>query len=206
MESTEKKIRDIVIAGGEGKVYFPSDFFDCGSAKAVSKALQRLVAQDVLMRMYRGIYCRPTLDTMWGLGVIPASSDAVLEAIKKRDGIKTGPSSGEAQNALGLSDQVVMNPVYSTDGPSRKIYYCEGAKPIVMYHVSPRVFTYKSKVVMLTVIALNNIGEDRLWEFDFDRMKDIYSQIPYSSIREDVRDTPTWIRNLILKFYENSVN
>lgn len=198
MQSTEQKIRDVVLAGGEGKVYFPSDFFDCGSDKAVSKALQRLVADEVLMRMYRGIYCRPT-ESRWGMGMLPASSDAVLEAIKKRDGIKTGPSSGEAQNALGLSDQVVMNPVYSTDGPSREIHYREGARPIVMYHVSPRVFTYKSRVVMLTVIALTDIGEKNLWEFDLDGLRRIYSKIPYASIREDIRDTPAWIRKLILK-------
>ena len=45
MESVERKIKRIVKAGGEGKVYFPSDFFECGSEKAVSKALQRLVAE-----------------------------------------------------------------------------------------------------------------------------------------------------------------
>ena len=46
MDSTEKKIERMVRAGGEGKVWFPSDFFECGSEKAVSKALQRLVADE----------------------------------------------------------------------------------------------------------------------------------------------------------------
>ena len=55
MDSTEKRIMKIVKAGGEGKVYFPSDFFECGSDKAVSKALQRLVQADVMMRMERGL-------------------------------------------------------------------------------------------------------------------------------------------------------
>ena len=125
----------IVKARGEGKVYFPSDFFECGSDKAVSKALQRLVQAEVLMRMERGLYCYPEIDRHWGMGKLPASSDEVLDAYKKRDGFRTAPCPGAAQNALGLSEQVVMNPVYSTDGPSRKIYFYKKFRPIVLYHV-----------------------------------------------------------------------
>ena len=202
MESVEKKIERIVRAGGEGKVYFPSDFFDCGSYKAVSKALQRLVASKVLLRMERGLYCFPTIDTKWGMGVLPASSDEVLDAYIRRDGFRIGPCPGEAQNALGLSDQVVMNPVYTTDGPSRKIYYRKNARPIVLYHISPRVFNYRSHIIMLTVIALEEIGKESLWEFELDTLKAIYAGIPYMEIREDLKNTSAWIRNLILGFYE----
>lgn len=201
MDSVEKKIERIVREGGEGKVYFPSDFFDCGSDKAVSKALQRLVDSEVLMRMTRGLYCSPT-ESRWGMGKLPASYDTVLQAFSERDGFKLGPSPGEAQNALGLSDQVVMNPVFTTDGPSRKIHYKEGARPIVLYHVPPKVFNYKTRIIMLTVIALNDIGKDDLWEFELDTMRGIYSGIPYSDIRDDLKYTPSWIRKLILSFYE----
>ena len=201
MDSVEKRIEQIVKQGGEGKVYFPSDFFDCGSEKAVSKALQRLVKSEVLMRMTRGLYCSPTIDTRWGMGKLSASYEEVLKAYAERDGFKLGPSPGEAQNALGLSDQVVMNPVFTTDGPSRKIYYKEKARPIVLYHVSPKVFNYRSRIVMLTVIALNDIGKDYLWEFETDELRAIYSRIPYAEIRDDIKYTPTWIRNLILSYY-----
>ena len=202
MDSTEKKIERMVREGGEGKVWFPSDFFECGSEKAVSKALQRLVADEVLMRMTRGLYCSPT-ESKWGMGKLPASSDDVVKAFAERDGFKIGPAPGAAQNALGLSEQVVMNPVFTTDGPSRRIPYCEGARPIVLYHVPPRVFNYKSQIMMLTVIALSDIGKDDLWEFDLDQMESIYKNVPYSEIRDDLRITPSWIRNLILQFYEN---
>ena len=107
MDSVEKRITRILEERGRGKVYFPSDFFECGSDKAVSKALQRLVQSDVLMRMERGLYCYPEIDTMWGMGRLPASSDVVLEAISQREGFKVGPCPGEAHNALGLSEQVV---------------------------------------------------------------------------------------------------
>lgn len=201
MDSTEKKIERMVREGGEGKVWFPSDFFECGSEKAVSKALQRLVADEVLMRMTRGLYCYPEIDRQWGMGRLPASSDDVIKAFAERDGFKIGPAPGAAQNALGLSEQVVMNPVFTTDGPSRRIPYCKGARPIVLYHVPPRIFNYKSRIMMLTVIALNDIGKDDLWEFDLDQMESIFKNIPYSEIRDDLRITPSWIRNLILGFY-----
>lgn len=201
MVSTEDRIMEMVRSGGEGKVYFPSDFFECGTDKAVSKALQRLVQADVLMRMERGLYCYPEVDRFWGMGKLPASSDEVLEAYARRDGFRTGPCPGAAQNALGLSEQVVMNPVYVTDGPSRRIHFYKGFRPIVLYHVSPKVFNYRSRIIMLAVIALNDIGRRDLWEFDLDGMRRSFADVPYEDIRDDLRNTPSWIRNLILGFY-----
>ena len=203
MDSTEQRIMQIVKAGGEGRVYFPSDFFECGSDKAVSKALQRLVQSDVLMRMERGLDCYPK-ESLWGMGKLPASSEEVLDAYAKRDGFRTGPCPGAAQNALGLSEQVVMNPVYCTDGPSRRIHFYKGFRPIVLYHVSPKVFNYRSRIIMLTVIALNDIGKDDLWQFDMDGLRRAYEQVPYEEIREDLKTTPSWIRKIILNIYDKN--
>lgn len=205
MDSVEKKIERMVVANGEGKVYFPSDFFDFGSEKAVSKALQRLVAREVLLRMHRGLYCSPT-ESHWGMGKLSANVTEVVKAYSERDGFRYGPCPGAAQNALGLSEQVVMNPVYTTDGPSRSIPYHKKARPIVLYHVSPKVFNYKSEVVRLAVIALEDIGQKNLWEYELDIMQRIFQDIPYSEIRNDLRTTPSWIRNIILSFYGNERN
>ena len=200
MISTEDKIREIVEAGGEGKVYFPSDFFECGPEKAVSKALQRLTAKGTLMRMYRGIYCSPC-ESHFGLGPLPADAKDVAEAVAKRDGVRLTLCFGQAQNALGLSTQVVLNPVYSTDGPSRMIPYRKGARPIVFYHVPPKAFQFKNKLVQITYIALLDIGKDSLWEFDMDALEGVYSRVPYEDVREDLRILPSWMRTLILQYY-----
>ncbi len=204
MESVEKKIKAIVQAGGEGKVYFPSDFFECGSEKAVSKALQRLVDDDFLIRMERGLYCYPEVDTLWGMGKLTASAEEVVRAYAARDGFRTCPSAFEAQNALGLSEQVVCNPVYSTDGPSRVIPYSKGHRPIVLYHISPRIFNYKSDIIRLTVIALLEIGKNDLWQFEMDNLQYIFKSVPYEEIREDLRYIPVWIRRIILSYYRDN--
>ena len=203
MDSTQKKIMEIVKAGGEGKVYFPSDFFECGSEKAVSKALQRLVADDVLIRMTRGLYCAP-IESQWGLGTLSAGADDVLRAYAEREGFRTCPCPCAAQNYLGLSEQVVMNPVFCTDGPSRKIHYRKGARPIILYHVPTRIFNYKSDIIRLTVLALTDIGQRDLWEFDMDNLQYIYARVPYQEIREDLKSTPVWIRNIILSYYDEN--
>ena len=199
MDSIEKKMERMIREGGEGKVYFPDDFFECGSDKGISKALQRLVARGVLMRMSRGLYCSPIEDRHWGMGKLMAGADSVLEKYKYRDGFRTALCGCAAQNALGLSEQVVMNPVFSTDGPSRRIHYRDGLRPIILEHVSPRIFNYKSRIVMLTVLALEDIGPKDLWEFDTERMEEIYAEIPYEEIREDLKSTPRWIRDIILQ-------
>lgn len=201
MDSTIRKMERMVREGGEGRVWFPSDFFECGNEKAVSKALQRLVEEEVLMRMTRGLYCSPSIDRMWGMGKLPAGADDVIKAIAEREGFKLGPAPGEALNSLGLSDDVVMNPVYTTDGPSRSIHYRDNRRPIYLYHIPPKFFNFKSHIMMLAAIALNDIGKEHLWEVEFDRMEEIFSRVPYAEIKDDLRITPTWMRNIILGFY-----
>lgn len=202
MESVESKIEKVLVENGEGKVYFPCDFLHLGSPKAVSKALQRLSDRDVLMRMGQGIYCTPHYDTEFGMGVIPAGRDAVAQAVARRDGIRLMASAFQAQNYLHMSDQVQMNFVYSTDGPSRKIHLFKG-RPIVFIHVPPKIFDYKSHVAQLTVLALLDYGQGKIWPDEMEGLREAYREIPFSEVEADLPKMPRWISKIVRGFYEN---
>ena len=62
MESIEDRVFLKFKKAGRGSLFFTEDFLSYGSAKAVSKVLERLVKNDKLTRVTRGIYTRLEID------------------------------------------------------------------------------------------------------------------------------------------------
>ena len=56
-------------------------------------------------------------------------------------------------------------------------------------------------IVSDRLVATN---DGNLWEFDTERMEEIYAQVPYEEIREDLKATPKWIREIILQMQGRS--
>ena len=55
-------------------VWTPVDFLDLGGRDAVDKTLQRLVADQVLRRVDRGLYDTPQFNDLTGKPTVPDSS------------------------------------------------------------------------------------------------------------------------------------
>jgi predicted transcriptional regulator of viral defense system len=119
MQSIDDKIITKIKKAKRGTLYFAEDFLSYGTAKAVAKALERLEQKDVIERISRGIYSRTEVDPI--IGPLKPSTEAIAEAIRKRDKARIMLTGAAALNALGLSTQVPMNVVYLTDGAARKI-------------------------------------------------------------------------------------
>jgi hypothetical protein len=92
------------------RVFTPADFLDLGTPHAVGMALSRVA---------RGLYDVPRSHAL--LGTLSPSTDALVQAVARRDGVVVQPLDVEATNLLGVSEQVVAKPVYETNGPSRKL-------------------------------------------------------------------------------------
>jgi hypothetical protein len=101
------------------RVFTPADFLDLGTPHAVGMALSRMVRSAALRRVARGLYDVPRSHAL--LGTLSPSTDALVQAVARRDGVVVQPLDVEATNLLGVSEQVVAKPVYETNGPSRKL-------------------------------------------------------------------------------------
>lgn len=64
MASVEENILTAIKAKGRGSIFFPSDFTSYGEVKAVGKSLERLTAKGDIIRLARGIYTYPEIDTV----------------------------------------------------------------------------------------------------------------------------------------------
>lgn len=201
MQSVENKILSVIKSKRYGTILFASDFADAGERKTINKAFERIALSGKIIRLARGIYCKPKVDTEFGFGVIYPSVDDVAQAIAQRDKCRIVPTGDTALNKLGLSTQVPMNAVYLTDGTPRRIKIYNG-RGILFKHVVPKRLDFKSELIMLITFALQTLGQGNLSEEQFSRIKQLLSNEPKERISEDLKLIPGWIRSIILKMYE----
>jgi hypothetical protein len=193
MQSIDNKVINKIKKAKRGSLFFIEDFISFGTAKAVAKALERMVETNEISRVARGIYSRLEIDPM--LGPVKPSTEAIAQAIAKRDKARIVPTGVLALNALGLSTQVPMNVVYLTDGAARKIDL--GRRKIVFKKATPKNLAAIGKISSLVIQALKEIGKDNVTESE---TKIILNQLakeePYR-LEHDIRLAPEWIREIM---------
>lgn len=201
-QSIDDKIFIKIKKAARGSLFFVEDFLSFGSAKAVSKALERLVQKKELHRVARGIYSRLAEDSI--LGLLNPSTEALAEAIRKRDKARIVPTGSLALNALGLSTQVPMNVVYYTDGSARKIDL--GKRKIVFKKTSPKNLATIGKISTLVIQALKEIGKDNVTNEEIVIiLGHLQKEEPYR-LEHDIRLAPEWIRIIMRKALKTNDN
>jgi len=195
MQSIDDNILVKIGKAGRGSLFFTDDFIQYGSAKAVSKALERLAAKEDIVRVARGIYARLEKDPI--LGTVNPGTEAIAEAIRRRDKAKIIPTGAMAMNALGLSTQVPMNVVYLTNGTSRKINL--GKRKIVFKKTTPKNLAAIGKISSLVIQALKEIGKGNATENEIELiLKHLEKEEPYR-LEHDIKLAPEWIRIIMRK-------
>ena len=200
MQSVEDKILTSLKKSGRGVAFSPTRFAHYGSAAAVQKAIERLTDDGKIIRVARGVYSYPKIDTELGLGVIYPTFDEIAACIANRDRTLIAPAGAYAVNKLGLSTQVPMNAVYITNGESRTIDIRNG-RNIVFKHAAPKNFAFESSFAQLVAIALKEIGKDNLMPEQKATLKQVLSQQPRIS-EMDLKLMPAWVKKQISDLYE----
>ena len=200
MESVENKIFSALKKCGRGVAFSPARFAHYGSATAVQKAIERLTADERIIRVARGIYCYPKIETELGLGIIYPTFDEIASCLANRDRMLIAPAGAYAVNKLGLSTQVPMNAEYITNGESRKVEIRNG-RSIVFKHAAPKNFAYESSFAQLVSIALKEIGKDKITTEQQATLKQVLNQQPRIS-EMDLKLMPSWVKKLITDLYE----
>ncbi|MFD3293923.1 DUF6088 family protein [Aquirufa sp. KTFRIE-69F] len=193
--SFEYRILDKVKKITKGTLFFTEDFVEFGSAKAIAKALERLVNQGELSRVARGIYAR--LDVSPVLGELLPTTEQIALAISRRDMARIMPTGALALNALGLSTQVPMNVVYLTDGAARKIEI--GRRKIVFKKSVPKNLAAKGKISGLVIQALKDIGKDQVTDHEINIILDHLRKEEVTHVQHDIKLAPEWIRAILRK-------
>ena len=200
-EDIGKRIVNNIKKCGRGSIFFPNSFVSYGDIKSVSKSLERLTNDAVIIRLANGIYLYPKIDKELGLGVLYPSVEEVALQVAKRDKAHIAPTGAYAMNLLGLSTQVPMNVVFLTDGSPRKIKLGNN-KIITFKHTVPKNLAFVSKTAQLATFALKEIGQSNVNEEHLKQLQKVFSAINEKSIEADYKLMPAWIRKIIKSFYE----
>lgn len=175
------------------QLFFVDDFIEIANYKAVSKALERLVDNRVLIRVSNGIYTRFKEDPV--LGIMLPTTEQIAKAIAKRDKARIIPTGSFALNALGLSTQIPLNVVYLTDGTARKIKI--GKRTIQFKKTTPKNLTTKGKISSLVIQALKAIGNGKITDEERKKILEILRSEKTSNLEHDIRLAPEWIRKIM---------
>ena len=191
----ENKILKKMKQNRRGKIFFAKDFAAIGNYKACSKALERLVNQEEIMRVSRGIYAIPAKSEL--LGMLTPSFDSVVRAIVKRDKAKIIPTGLFAENVLGLSTQVPAKAVYLTDGAPRKLMI--GKIPLTFKKTTPKNLAAKGKLSGLAIQALKSIRKNRVTDYEIEKIVNILKKENPKYLEHDIKLAPLWIREIMSK-------
>ena len=198
IQSIDNKINTAINRKKHGSIIFASDFAEMGEQKTINKVFERITSSGKIIRIARGIYCKPKIDDKLGLGIIYPGIDDIAQAIAQRDKCRIVPSGDLALNKLGLSTQVPVNAVYLTDGTPRRIKVYNG-RGILFKHVVPKRLNFKSELMMLITFALQRLGQDNITSDQINHIQQLLLTVPKEQISKDLKLVPGWIRSIILK-------
>jgi hypothetical protein len=202
MQSTNDKVIVKIKKAKRGSLFFTEDFLSFGSAKTVSKVLERMVEKEEVFRVARGIYARLEKDPV--LGLLKPGTEAIAKAIAKRDKARIVPTGVLALNALGLSTQVPMNLVYLTDGTRRKIDL--GKRKILLKNTAPKNLSAIGKISSLVIQALKEIGKGNSTETEIKIiLQQLAKEDPYR-LEHDITLAPEWIRVIMRQALNTNKN
>lgn len=196
MLSIEDKILNRVEQKKSGSVFLTEDFFDIANSNALRVALHRLVKSGVLYRLANGIYVKPQLSKLLNKPILPAL-DEIAKGIAKRDKSRLIPTGSYALNALGLSNQVPLNTVYYTDGKARTLNI--NNQKIVFKKASTKKLALKEGVSMLVVLALSEIGKDKVTENEKQKIAALLKKEDVAVLQHNLKMAPRWIAELMSK-------
>lgn len=194
IESTENKVIERFKKAKRGTVFFTDDFLRFGTAKNISKTLERLVDKNEITRVSRGIYTRPEINKQLGITLSP-STETIARAIARRDRARIIPTGQYALNVLGLSTQIPMNAVYLTDGAARKITI--GKRTILFKKTTPRNLAAIGEISGMVIQGLKALGKNELTEDETSQVVAILKKEKSERLRHDIRLAPEWIRSIM---------
>ena len=191
-QSIDTKIFDRIKRNASGRVFTARDFLDLGSRPAIDQTLSRHCRAGRLRKVARGLYDLPRNDPQ--LGPLSPNTDAIAAAIKGRDAIRLQPTGAHAAHMLGLSDQVPVNIVYLTDGPSRRVTL--GGLDIVLKRTSTRNMATAGRLSGLIIQALRWLGKDNVDDGIVAKLRRNLKPSDRAALVRDAAYAPAWIARI----------
>jgi len=198
-------------SGAQRGVWTPRDFLDLGARDAVDKTLQRLMRAGNLRRVDRGLYDKPSLNSLTQKSS-PPDPIHVIDAIVRRDQIRVLVDGMTAANDLGLTNAVPAKVVVHTDARLKSISL--GQMEIIFKPTAASKLYWAGRPAMRIVQALHwlrdTMGQGDEDEILIRRLNAIlHDPDDGRTLRDDLSEglptLPTWMQNLLRPMLKEQV-
>ena len=192
-------IKERIDKSDAGTMFVMSDFSDIAPNNAANRVVLRLLSENKLRTIMRGIYQKPKINTLLGECEEP-SCDDIAAALSRKNGWTICPDGDTALNLLGLSTQVPAVWKYLSSGPYRTYPY--GAGTIAFTHTANRMINRLSSPTALLVQAVRALGENHVGEETIKKLADRYTARQLEEMERETRNVTDWIHTKIMKMKE----
>ena len=191
--SISKEISKKIKQYRRGKPFLSADFLALGSRAAIDQALWRLVKSGEIRRIKNGMFVKSEKNAYAG-EVLPGVEE-VARFLAQRSGDKVAISGADAARRFGFTTQMPSQPVFFTDGPSRK--YHLGNQEVRLKHVAARKVALAGSPAGEALSALWYLGSNEVTPRTFERIE---SQLPgkeFSTLMKNQAVMPGWMRSVL---------
>ncbi len=185
-------------------VWVPADFADLGPRDAVDQVLHRLVRAGTIRRITRGLYDKPSLNTLTGKSTHP-DPRAVIDALARRDSARMIVDGITAANDIGLSDAVPARIIVHTDARLKSLAL--GSLVIDFKKTAPSKLFWAGRPAMRVVQALHWLRDTLQRDAPRirKRLQSIFADPTHGpAITADLRDglstLPSWMQFFLRDF------
>ena len=200
--SLKAQILKRITAQSGNTVWTPSDFLELANRDAIDKSLQRLVKAGELRRIDRGLYDRPSINSLTTEKSAPDPRQ-IVEAVARRDQIRVLVDGMTAANDLGLTNAVPAKIVVHSEARSKTIRL--GNLTIVFKQTAASKLYWAGRPAMRVVQALHWLrdtmsGDDaKDWH---ERVTDLLADpVHGKKLRADLADgfatLPAWMQDFL---------
>jgi hypothetical protein len=171
----------------EGRAFQAKELLHLGSRSAVDQALARLAKTCGVLRLERGVYMAASAG---GYGRRTPSPRTAIKALSAITGEQIAPHGSASANALGLTTQVPLRPIYLTSGRSRRLKL--GRQSVELRHAPGWQLMLPEQPAGEAVRALAWLGPERAPDI----LRTLETRLSNAQLRSlvEVRGRlPTWL-------------
>jgi hypothetical protein len=181
-----------------GTPFTSKDLIGLGNEANIRKILERLVKQEKIMRVARGIYTRPKMNRY--VGTIPPSLETVLETLTASTGEVFQVQGAEAAHQLGLSTQVPVKPIFLTNGRSRM--FSIGNIGVQLRRVSPKKLILAGTPAGIAISALWYLTKEEISFRTIEKIEHVLSSEEFQKLLAVKASLPSWVTTLITNYQQ----
>jgi hypothetical protein len=197
-DSVTKAIIGKIEEANPGTIFFPADFLDLGNPEGIHTTLSRIVATNTLLRLAKGIYLKPKMDSE--LGMLKPSMEELAHKIADRDKVVIRPTGTYALNKLGLSTQIPTKVVFLTNGNPKRIQV--GKSTIVFQKTTPKQLAIQPENIFLAIQALIALKDQADDPNVMQRLTEVLAREKSTDIRKAVPLAPQRVAKLLRQISE----